>query len=197
MVLGTTGGDEEDGSVSEHELDVVAPSELTMSSTQASTPPPPDANDATRDVTVRIVEPYRPKEAFYPHRLSVLSAYPLPAESEMSTMVHVVPVRVIPTVPALGGPGPGASESGVLYTLVLAYKSIGIIYGDIGTSPLYAFTSIFGTETPPDEDNVVGALSTMLWTFMLVVVVKYLVRRLMFFVQIDKTNNKIDPSPDR
>ena len=32
-------------------------------------------------------------------------------------------------------------------TLVLAYSSLGVIYGDIGTSPLYVFASIFTGET--------------------------------------------------
>ena len=39
-------------------------------------------------------------------------------------------------------------------TLALAYQSVGIIYGDIGTSPLYVYASTF-TESPSQDDVVV------------------------------------------
>ena len=35
----------------------------------------------------------------------------------------------------------------------LAYQSIGVIYGDIGTSPLYVYSSVF-VDTPPKRDDV-------------------------------------------
>ena len=41
-------------------------------------------------------------------------------------------------------------------TLALAYRSIGIIYGDIGTSPLYVYASTF-TSSPSQDDVVVGS----------------------------------------
>ncbi|KAI9495852.1 potassium transporter-domain-containing protein [Zychaea mexicana] len=56
-------------------------------------------------------------------------------------------------------------------TLFLAYQAIGVIYGDIGTSPLYTYSSTF-TDNPTRED-VLGALSVIIWSMTLVVSVKY------------------------
>ena len=44
-------------------------------------------------------------------------------------------------------------------TLALAYRSVGIIYGDIGTSPLYVYASTF-TSSPSQDDVVVGLFKT-------------------------------------
>ncbi|CAI6274434.1 unnamed protein product [Periconia digitata] len=54
---------------------------------------------------------------------------------------------------------------------LLAYQATGVIYGDIGTSPLYVFSSTF-TEAP-DRQNLLGALSLILWSITLMVTVKY------------------------
>lgn len=53
----------------------------------------------------------------------------------------------------------------------LAYQSIGVIYGDIGTSPLYVYSSTFTHD--PSKADVLGALSLILWTMAIVVTVKY------------------------
>ncbi|KAI9816046.1 MAG: hypothetical protein M1827_002038 [Pycnora praestabilis] len=53
----------------------------------------------------------------------------------------------------------------------LAYQSVGVIYGDIGTSPLYVYSSTFSSA--PSYDDLVGALSLIIWTLLLVVSVKY------------------------
>ncbi|KAF3407910.1 putative potassium transporter 12 [Talaromyces pinophilus] len=55
--------------------------------------------------------------------------------------------------------------------LWLAYQSIGVIYGDIGTSPLYVYSSTF-TE-PPSRQDIIGVLSIIIWTLFLMVTVKY------------------------
>jgi KUP system potassium uptake protein len=55
--------------------------------------------------------------------------------------------------------------------LLLAYQSIGVIYGDIGTSPLYVFSSTF--TAPPSYHNLVGALSIIIWSLFMMVTVKY------------------------
>jgi KUP system potassium uptake protein len=58
-------------------------------------------------------------------------------------------------------------------TLVLG--AIGVVFGDIGTSPLYALQTTF-TGTPPlpiVEANILGVLSMMFWTIMLLVSLKY------------------------
>ncbi|KAF0381855.1 potassium transporter [Gigaspora margarita] len=62
--------------------------------------------------------------------------------------------------------------SSTLLTLSLAFKSIGIIYGDIGTSPLYVFTGIFSAP-PKDSQDVYGALSLIVWSLTIVPLIKY------------------------
>lgn len=57
------------------------------------------------------------------------------------------------------------------YLFWLAYQSIGVIYGDIGTSPLYVYSSTFSSE--PSHDDLLGALSLIIWTLTLMVSVKY------------------------
>ncbi|KAK4994165.1 hypothetical protein LTR66_005752 [Elasticomyces elasticus] len=57
------------------------------------------------------------------------------------------------------------------YLLWLSYQSIGVIYGDIGTSPLYVFSSTFSS--PPSYNDLVGALSLVIWSLIMIVTVKY------------------------
>ena len=59
-------------------------------------------------------------------------------------------------------------------TLTLA--ALGIVYGDIGTSPLYAIKEVFGGAhhpVPITPDNVLGVLSLFLWSLLIVVTLKY------------------------
>lgn len=58
------------------------------------------------------------------------------------------------------------------YLFWLAYQSVGVIYGDIGTSPLYVYSSTFSSE--PSHDDLLGALSLIIWTLTLMVSVKYI-----------------------
>ncbi|KAM0869977.1 hypothetical protein ACQ4PT_040335 [Festuca glaucescens] len=54
---------------------------------------------------------------------------------------------------------------------VLSYQSLGIVYGDLGTSPLYVFSSV---KLPnPGEDDFLGILSLILWTLTLIGLIKY------------------------
>ena len=61
--------------------------------------------------------------------------------------------------------------------LLLCLASLGIVYGDIGTSPLYALRECFyGPHgIPPTPANVVGVLSLILWSLLLIISVKYLI----------------------
>ena len=61
--------------------------------------------------------------------------------------------------------------------LPLTLGAIGVVYGDIGTSPLYTMSTIFGPEggVPLDAQHLVGAASTIFWALMLVVTLKYVV----------------------
>ena len=55
----------------------------------------------------------------------------------------------------------------------LSVSALGIVYGDIGTSPLYAFRTALSKATP-DETSVLGILSMIVWSLVIVVSLKYL-----------------------
>ena len=58
----------------------------------------------------------------------------------------------------------------------LALAALGVVYGDIGTSPLYALKEVFGSPhhpVPITPDNVLGILSLVFWALMMVVSGKY------------------------
>jgi KUP system potassium uptake protein len=57
----------------------------------------------------------------------------------------------------------------------LVVGAVGIVFGDIGTSPLYAFRETFAGHHPlvPDELHILGVLSLIFWSMMLVVTIKY------------------------
>ncbi|WOG88779.1 hypothetical protein DCAR_0208014 [Daucus carota subsp. sativus] len=59
--------------------------------------------------------------------------------------------------------------------LTLAYQSLGIVYGDLSTSPLYVFNSTFAEDINHSETNeeIYGVLSFVFWTLTLVPLVKY------------------------
>lgn len=59
----------------------------------------------------------------------------------------------------------------------LALGAIGIVYGDIGTSPLYTMKEVFAGTHPValSHDNVLGILSLIFWSLMFVVSLKYVV----------------------
>ena len=58
----------------------------------------------------------------------------------------------------------------------LTLTALGVVYGDIGTSPLYALREcFFGSHSvPPTHDNVLGVLSLIIYSLLLVISVKYI-----------------------
>lgn len=60
---------------------------------------------------------------------------------------------------------------------ILALTALGVVYGDIGTSPLYAFKECFSGlhAVAPTPANVYGVLSLIVWSLTLVVSVKYII----------------------
>ena len=74
-----------------------------------------------------------------------------------------------------GDPHPTNESHGAL--AVLALTALGVVYGDIGTSPLYAVReSFYGPHrVSVSEANVLGILSLVFWTLVIVVTLKYLV----------------------
>jgi KUP system potassium uptake protein len=61
--------------------------------------------------------------------------------------------------------------------LPLMVGAIGVVYGDIGTSPLYTIREVFGGHhaMPLNEGNVLGLLSLIFWALIVVVTLKYVV----------------------
>jgi KUP system potassium uptake protein len=72
------------------------------------------------------------------------------------------------------GPAQAQRSPGTL--LPLTVTAIGVVYGDIGTSPLYAMREcFFGSHSvPPTFENVLGVLSLIVYSLVLVVSVKYI-----------------------
>ena len=63
-------------------------------------------------------------------------------------------------------------------TAALAIGAVGVVFGDIGTSPLYAFRETFASHhgapgISPDAAHIHGVLSLVFWSMMMVVTVKY------------------------
>ncbi|HEX4913595.1 MAG TPA: potassium transporter Kup [Vicinamibacterales bacterium] len=73
---------------------------------------------------------------------------------------------------AAAAPVPTVHQSRLL---PLTLTALGVVYGDIGTSPLYAMKEcFFGSHSvPPTHDNVLGVLSLIIYALLLVVSVKY------------------------
>ncbi len=63
---------------------------------------------------------------------------------------------------------------GRLRTSLLALGALGVVFGDIGTSPLYAFQAAIATGVGTGRDEVIGLLSLFLWALIIVVSIKYL-----------------------
>jgi KUP system potassium uptake protein len=57
-------------------------------------------------------------------------------------------------------------------TLHLAFQSVGIIYGDIGTSPLYVYSSTF-PDGVKSKDDLLGVLSIIIYTLIILPMLKY------------------------
>ena len=58
----------------------------------------------------------------------------------------------------------------------LTLGALGVVYGDIGTSPLYALKEVFhGGHVAPTDANILGVLSLIFWTMTIIVSVKYVV----------------------
>jgi KUP system potassium uptake protein len=58
--------------------------------------------------------------------------------------------------------------------VALSLAALGVVYGDIGTSPLYAFRLCFNAATPPTEAAILGVLSLIFWSLAGLISIKYL-----------------------
>lgn len=59
--------------------------------------------------------------------------------------------------------------------MILAYQSLGVVYGDLSISPLYVFKSTFAEDISHSYSNVevFGVLSFVFWTLTLIPLLKY------------------------
>lgn len=72
--------------------------------------------------------------------------------------------------------GGGQGKPGRGRLAALAVSALGVVYGDIGTSPLYAFKESMHTAGQQDSEMaVLGVLSLILWALILIVSIKYLI----------------------
>jgi KUP system potassium uptake protein len=69
------------------------------------------------------------------------------------------------------------------YLALLSFTALGIVYGDIGTSPLYAVRETFqpAHDLAATPDNILGVLSLIFWSLVLIISLKYLI----FVLQAD------------
>src|ERR1700680_3641204 len=91
--------------------------------------------------------------------------------TDQSSMTQIVAPHGGDT--SVHGNGEARAAPGVY---ALALGSIGVVYGDIGTSPLYAFrvAVVAAAESGPiTRDSVLGVLSLIVWSLIVVVTIKY------------------------
>jgi KUP system potassium uptake protein len=105
---------------------------------------------------------------------------PADPEAEAAATVEAPAVDSAVPAPAAGGPSgrrahPAAHGAGIVG---LAVGALGVVFGDIGTSPLYALQTVFaldGHAVKPSPSDVYGVISLIFWSITLVVSVKYVV----------------------
>src|SRR5437667_1235152 len=71
---------------------------------------------------------------------------------------------------------PASQQSSRRYLVTLSLGALGRVYGDIGTSPLYALRECFRPEhgVAPTQANVLGTLSLIIWSLVVIISIKYL-----------------------
>jgi len=57
--------------------------------------------------------------------------------------------------------------------IVLAFQTLGVVFGDVGTSPLYTFSVMFRKAPINGNEDILGALSLVLYTLILIPLLKY------------------------
>src|SRR4051812_3445974 len=88
-------------------------------------------------------------------------------------MAKVAPEAILPVGAPAAPAAPGESRT-PFWTLTLG--SLGVVYGDIGTSPLYALREAIVAASDGGavtRTNVLGVLSLILWALIIVVTLKY------------------------
>ncbi|CAN6204339.1 unnamed protein product [Urochloa humidicola] len=72
-----------------------------------------------------------------------------------------------------GAHGHSSKELSMLSTIAMAFQTLGVVYGDMGTSPLYVFSDVFSKVPIKSEVEILGALSLVMYTIALIPFAKY------------------------
>src|ERR1700739_161650 len=93
--------------------------------------------------------------------------------SETAASAEIIPAGHAAPAPEDKGGGQKADKLTGLAGVSVA--ALGVVFGDIGTSPVYTFRECFNPEHgfPRDAEHVLGVLSMIFWVLIIVVTVKY------------------------
>ncbi|GAV71193.1 LOW QUALITY PROTEIN: K_trans domain-containing protein [Cephalotus follicularis] len=69
--------------------------------------------------------------------------------------------------------GHHSKDASTWQTLGLAFQTLGVVYGDMGTSPLYVFSDVFSKVPIESDVDILGALSLVMYTIALIPLAKY------------------------
>ncbi|KAI3452757.1 hypothetical protein Pfo_009420 [Paulownia fortunei] len=72
-----------------------------------------------------------------------------------------------------GSQGHSHKDASLWRTMALAFQTLGVVYGDMGTSPLYVFSDVFSKVPITSDVDVLGTLSLVMYTIALIPSVKY------------------------
>ncbi|GER54835.1 potassium transporter family protein, partial [Striga asiatica] len=72
-----------------------------------------------------------------------------------------------------GAHGHHMKDDSVWATIALAFQTLGVVYGDMGTSPLYVFSEVFSKVPITSDVDVLGTLSLVMYTIALIPLTKY------------------------
>jgi KUP system potassium uptake protein len=100
---------------------------------------------------------------------------PPPAASSRGSSA---PIAGGPSASADGSPPPehpdsASSKTAKTTRAALTLGALGVVFGDIGTSPLYALNAVFTEGVRPDQASVYGVISLVFWAITLIVSIKY------------------------
>ena len=59
-------------------------------------------------------------------------------------------------------------------SIFLVCQTLGVVFGDVGTSPMYTFSVMFSRAPVERNEDIIGALSLVLYTLILIPLIKYI-----------------------
>lgn len=71
--------------------------------------------------------------------------------------------------------GQNLRKASCMTVVTLAYQSLGVVYGDLSTSPLYVYKTTFSGKLSlhENDEEIYGVFSFIFWTFTLIALIKY------------------------